>query len=198
MGGLRLARNLERIMSSSSLQGHFLIASPLLPDPNFARTVVLMVEHGSKGTWGLVLNRPSGNRVSDVWQLVEDGPCAIEQPLYVGGPVSGPLVALHNVADLSESTVCPDVYVSMRKDHIQSLVARPQDRCRLFTGYAGWSKGQLEGELKAGGWFVLPAESDQIFAAHDDLWPQLMREIGDRLLAPILGRHRFPDDPSLN
>lgn len=198
MGRLRLARNLERIMSAKSLQGHFLVASPLLPDPNFARTVVLMIEHGSQGTWGLVLNRPGCHRVKRGKQGVDDDSDAPDFPLYVGGPVEGPLLALHDASELAESTACPGVFLSLSKEPLERLLLRTQIQCRLFRGYAGWAEGQLEDELKAGGWFVLPSTAELVFAPPDDIWPQLMREIGERLLAPILGPHVYPVDPSMN
>jgi len=78
-----------------SLQGHLLIASPHLADPNFARTVVLMVQHSDQGALGVVLNRPTSKTVKELWKEVGDAPCHTEAPVCLGGPVSGPLMAVH-------------------------------------------------------------------------------------------------------
>src|SRR3982751_5237695 len=82
-----------------SLKGHLLISSPRLMDPNFVRTVVLMVQHGEEGALGLILNRPLQATVRDVCEKVLETPCEIEAPLHQGGPCEGPLMVLHTDAD---------------------------------------------------------------------------------------------------
>ena len=86
----------------SSLKGKLLVASPQLSDPNFHRTVVLIIEHNDEGAFGLVLNRTSSKTIKQVWERVTDEPCESDQPLHVGGPVGGPLIAVHQHAVFSD------------------------------------------------------------------------------------------------
>ena len=87
----------------NSLRGHFLVASKFLADPNFARTVVLLVQHDEDGAFGVVLNRRAGSTVEELWSQVGQANCNSQQPVYVGGPVPGPLMAIH--ADRSQAEV---------------------------------------------------------------------------------------------
>ena len=85
-----------------SLEGHFLLASENLLDPNFARAVVLMIQHNDQGALGVILNRPTSKTVRELWQDVGQSPCQSQQPVCLGGPVSGPLMAVHPLAELAE------------------------------------------------------------------------------------------------
>ena len=86
-----------------SLQGQFLVASPHLGDGNFNRSVVLIIKHDDDGAFGLVLNRPTGNTVGDVWRMVTEQELDCDRPIYLGGPVQGPLVCLHRVKSCRRS-----------------------------------------------------------------------------------------------
>lgn len=181
-----------------SLQGHFLVAAPRLSDSNFYRTVVLMVQHDDEGAMGLVLNRPLDHTIGDVWQRVTNEPCECDQPLYLGGPVAGPLIAVHNVRDCSESEVMPGVYLATQRATLERLF-QSGGRFRLFSGYSGWSGGQLEDELQAGGWLTVAAEVEQVFTADDDeLWRQVSGKIGEGILRGSLRLRHVPDDPRVN
>ncbi len=102
-----------------SLKGHLLIAVPELPDRNFFRSVVLMFHHDESGASGVVLNRPSEISVADVWQELSESECECQQTVNVGGPVEGPLIALHTSLALAESQVIPGVFISMSRDFRQ-------------------------------------------------------------------------------
>ena len=78
----------------ASLKGKLLVASPAILDPNFRRTVVLMTEHGDEGAMGLILNRPTENTVAEVWKMIGEEEVECPQPIFFGGPVSGPLVSI--------------------------------------------------------------------------------------------------------
>src|SRR5437660_1340859 len=99
-----------------SLQGQLLLASSRLPDPNFARTVILMVRHGEEGALGLVLNRPLETTVHEACSEVLETPCAAEGFLYQGGPCEGPLMALHTNADASDMDVIEGVYFTTERE----------------------------------------------------------------------------------
>src|SRR5262245_13301244 len=110
-----------------SFRGHLLIAAPSLVDPNFNRTVVLIIEHGDQGTLGLVLNRPSDTTVTELWSQIGNEPCSNERPLYMGGPVEGPLMALHRHESLGDNAVVDGVYFSVQKDNLTELVHHSGD-----------------------------------------------------------------------
>ncbi len=182
----------------ASLQGNFLIASPHLGDGNFNRSVVLMVKHDDDGAFGLVLNRPTGNTVAEIWKLVSDMASDRQDPIYLGGPVQGPLMAIHGLESAAETEVLSGVYLSAHKDQLREVVAAESAPVRLFSGYSGWGAGQLEGELEAGGWLVAPATAELVFHDQDDLWERVMHNVAKDILAPTLKSKHVPNDPTLN
>ena len=182
----------------ASLQGNFLTASPQLADGNFNRSVVLMVKHDEDGAFGLVLNRPTENTVAEVWKLVTEQPSDCQEPIYLGGPVQGPLVAVHALRDAAEAEILDGVYFSAHKDQLRQVVEAEKPHFRLFTGYSGWGKGQLEAELEAGGWLVSPATAELVFHDKDDLWERIMQAIAQQIMAPSVRTKHLPHDPALN
>ncbi|MCA9269463.1 MAG: YqgE/AlgH family protein, partial [Planctomycetales bacterium] len=160
-----------------SLQGHFLIASPQLNDGNFARSVVLLVQHNAEGALGVVLNRPSGSTVADVWREAVGEPCDCTSPVYVGGPCEGPLMAVHGQPASGGEKVIQGVWFTADGQELRAVVAG-DGPFRLFSGYSGWGGGQLDGELKVGGWLHLPATKELVFGDDEILWERLTREIG--------------------
>jgi putative transcriptional regulator len=181
-----------------SLQGHFLVGSPHLADPNFFRSVVLMVQHDGEGAMGLVLTRPTTSLIADVWEEATGNVSECRRPIYLGGPVSGPLMALHGQLVYSEMQVVPGVHFCTRKDYIEEIVTSEPKPFLIFSGYSGWGAGQLERELKAGGWLTVGATEDDVFYEGDDLWERLVKQIGQEIIAPAVGRKLMPPDPSCN
>jgi len=181
-----------------SLRGHFLIASPHLADPNFYKSVVLMIKHDDEGAFGLILNRPSGNTVQEIWKMVGENDIECGEAIFMGGPVSGPLVALHRVKSAAEMEVSPGLYFSAHKDKLHRVVSQTAKPFRFFTGYAGWAEGQLDDELKAGGWLTAKAKKDLVFRAADELWDHVIRTIGEGILGKTIKIKHLPENPSLN
>lgn len=181
-----------------SLQGQLLIASPRLLDPSFARSVVLIVQHNDEGAMGLILNRPLETTVQMVWEQVSDVPCAIEAPLFQGGPCEGPLMLLHGEESLSQIEVLPGVYFSTDKASAEELAARTDATARFFVGYAGWGAGQLEAEMEAGGWLTLAGAAEHVFGDPEPLWNTLRRRVSLLSAYPWLSPELIPDDPSVN
>ena len=130
----------------SSLAGHLLTASSHLLDPNFVKTVVLLVQHNEEGALGLVVNRPIGKTVQDLWREVGGGPCANTQPVYLGGPVPGPLMAVHCEQSLAEMQIVSGLFFSASKQNLDSLVMRSDPALKIFIGHSGWGPGQLDQE----------------------------------------------------
>src|SRR4051812_3769237 len=141
-----------------SLQGQLLIASPKLFDPNFFRSVVLLVQHSEAGALGLILNHPLEMTINDAWAQVSEIPCDAQGFLHQGGPCDGPLMVLHTDASMNEMSVLPQVFFTTDRDEIQNLVTQNQSQMKFFVGYAGWSPGQLESELEDGEWLMTKAE----------------------------------------
>ncbi|MGA2253471.1 MAG: YqgE/AlgH family protein [Thermoguttaceae bacterium] len=180
-----------------SLEGQLLLASPQLLDPNFVRTVVLLVEHNDMGAFGLVINRPTGKTVQELWKQVGESPCENQQPVHLGGPVSGPLMAIHTADGLAEMEILAGVFFAAKKQNLDELVRR-DERCKIFIGHSGWGPGQLEGEIEQGAWRTIPAKLEDVFDAADDLWQRLMQRAVAGVLPEMLGIKQIPPDPSLN
>lgn len=181
-----------------TLAGQFLVASPYLKDPNFSRTVVLMLQHEEQGALGVVINRPGDKTVDDVWEMIGCDPVGTDEPVYVGGPVPGPLIALHNQKEFGEKEIHPRLFMSMQKDTIDLLVRCAGAKFRLFSGHSGWGGGQLEEELQVGGWLTSPARVSDIFSDPGAVWSRVCSEIGLRISAPNLPADQRPPDVNLN
>jgi len=182
----------------NSLQGCFLVASPHLPDPNFFRSVVLMIQHDTNGAFGVILNRPGTKTVSEILRCVGEEPIdECRQLVDVGGPVEGPLVAVHSIKSCTQGEVIPGLFIATRKDLILKIV-RAKRPFRVLCGYAGWGPGQLDSELEAGGWLHCPATIDEIFADGDAMWKRITGKIGLGVLEPTLNGRRVPDEPWWN
>lgn len=152
-----------------------LVAKPDLADPNFRETVVLVTQTPDYSTVGVILNRPTP---------VKDERAG--KPVYTGGPVlPKTLVALFHSDRAPEAPafhVLKRVYLSMHPSNIERLRARPPRNFRLFAGFSGWAPRQLEAEIRAEGWYVLPASEDLLFREDTSgLWRELLeRARGER------------------
>jgi putative transcriptional regulator len=181
-----------------SLQGKLLIASNELRDPNFFRTVVLIFRHDDEEAAGLVLNRRLNATVRQVWKQVSDKPCRCEAPLHLGGPVEGPLMAIHCDAELSELEILEGVHFSAAGENLAQLVTKAQPEARFFVGYAGWGAGQLEREMHEGSWLSTPATAEYVFGDLDDLWQRVTREATSSALISTLKIKHVPKYPWMN
>lgn len=178
-----------------SARGQLLIADPGLVDPNFWRTVVLIVEHSDEGALGLVLNRPSettvGEAVSELEQLLES-----DDPLYVGGPVQPS--ALIVLAEFDQ----PDEAALIAFEDVGVLASGAQEdsdlrvrRGRAFVGHSGWGPGQLDDEIERGDWILEPAHREDAFTgAPLELWSEVLTRKGGSYALVA----RMPPDPSVN
>ncbi|HEX4344098.1 MAG TPA: YqgE/AlgH family protein [Solirubrobacteraceae bacterium] len=179
-----------------SLRGKLLIAGATLPDPNFARTVVLVCEHSEDGALGLVLNRAGelvvGESAPELAPLIGD-----EATIDEGGPVQpDALLVLAEFEDASDAAlpVLGRVGLMGDRSEIDDLVGTTR-RARVFAGYAGWGPGQLDAELARDDWFVAPAGVDDIFDPDaDELWQRVLSRKGGHFAVVA----RMPVDPSVN
>jgi putative transcriptional regulator len=167
--------------AGSDLAPGFLIAVPQLDDPNFARSVVLLIEHNETGAMGIVCNRPSDVALADIGR--EHGievPDAAGQAM-IGGPVErqrGFLV--HRRGDVGDSVELETgVYLSVSTDTLKVLLAGDPAQYRLCLGYAGWGPGQLEREMVAGGWLNSAITTRRIFETPvEKMWDSVIRDLG--------------------
>lgn len=183
----------------TSLKGTFLVAARAMNDPNFTRSVTLMLEHdATNGAMGVVVNQPTGIDLRSVWPQVSDAPCTSDAEVFRGGPCEGPLFALHGEAMYGDEPLLPGLFVVAAPEMLESLVASDVAPLRFVAGYAGWSPGQLEAEYAEGAWRSLPASVARVLGPHDELWATLMREHTARHVLGGVNPRAIPDDPSLN
>ncbi|MGO8689675.1 MAG: YqgE/AlgH family protein [Thermoguttaceae bacterium] len=181
----------------NSFQGKFVLAAPRQLDPNFVEAVILIVEHSNRGAFGLILTGPCEE--SSRFQAHNSRWC-FRQRLRIsfGGPVAGPLMALHTRAALGERQLLPGVFFSAKKNNMRRLIWQGAGPCRIFAGYAGWGPGQLDREVQQGVWRVVPASPAQVFSKRSDLWKQLSRQASRSLMRAILHVKHIPENPLLN
>jgi putative transcriptional regulator len=191
-------------MDEADLTGRLLVATPMLGDPNFRRTVVLIVEDESEqGTLGVVLNRPTEvpvSRVLEPWEDLATGPSVV----FKGGPVAvESALALAEVTGDDEplgwhaidGTPLMSRIGLVDLDAPPELIAAEVDHLRVFAGSAGWGSGQLQAEIEEGAWYVVSAEPGDPFAHQPDrLWSAVLRRQGGDVALVAT----FPDDPAQN
>lgn len=185
-------------MVSVSHAGRLLVATPAIGDPNFERTVILLLDHDDDGALGLILNRPSELDASEVlpgWSDLAAQPGVV----FSGGPVEQE--GLIGLGRRSAPDPAAPFQITVGAVGVLDLNAEPIDvvgaveGIRLFAGYAGWGAGQLESELLAQGWWLVDAEATDPLTDHpEDLWAEVLRRQPD----PLSRWGLYPVDPALN
>ncbi len=152
----------------TSLTGSFLVAKPILQDPNFVQTVVLVLRHNDEGAFGLVVNRPAKAE-------------GLPFPVYVGGPCqANGFILLHGHAEWNgdeEAEIAPGVFLGdadCLKRVTEMEETQQPARYRVFAHYSGWGPDQLERELASGAWIITRATGELVFdTPAEDLWDHL-------------------------
>jgi len=183
--------------NGANLKGQFLLDGGKLRGSYFHRTVVLICHHDDEGAFGLVVNRASDNDVGDL--IIADLPETLkEQKLFAGGPVQpAALSYLHTDAFVPEASIIPGLQIGHSLEELVDIGESysSEKQVKIFAGYAGWSPGQLEDEMKRDSWLTYPATSELVFKTPPDLiWRHIMKQMGwqQRLFADS------PDDLSWN
>lgn len=177
---------LRAVSLGADLAPGLLIAMPQLVDPNFTRSVVLMIEHNEHGSFGLVINQPGLLTAGELLGML-DMPWrgAADARVWLGGPVqpkSGwilhePVPGLDD--DDGTKTIVPGISLSTSADRLRALAARPPSRIRLLTGYSGWGPGQLANEMAHGSWLHADLDPAIVFAPDpDEMWNAAVRSVG--------------------
>lgn len=178
-----------------SLRGKLLIASPVLEDPSFARSVILMTEHSDSGAMGIVLNQPAETAASEL--LPDLSEIAKDDPLFIGGPVQPQaVVLLAEFADPDAAAwiVVADVGLAAADTEFEQL-GEAVRRGRFYAGYSGWAPGQLEAELELESWIIEAPMPSELFPDDPDaLWQDVLKRMGGEyaLISTM------PEDPSVN
>jgi putative transcriptional regulator len=172
--------------SQSSLTGQLLVAMPQMSDPRFARTVVYLCAHSSDGAMGLVVNRlidslTFSSLLSQLGVEVESEPD--DMPVHFGGPVeSSRGFVLHTSDYLQDSTLVIDDEIALTAtvDVLKAIARGDGPRRRVLAlGYAGWAPGQLDAEIQANGWLLVPADLELVFGIENDSkWQRAPAKIG--------------------
>lgn len=177
-------------------EGCVLISEPLMTDPNFARSVVLLSQFDTDGILGFILNHQSTSNVNDV---IEDFP--IEGvPLYIGGPVCmNQVFFLHTLGDKLDNSITIKGSLCIGGDFneivhlLKSGEAHP-DQVRFFVGYSGWGKQQLLDEIKENSWIIAPVSDEEVMGESEFLWENTLSKLGKKFEF----MSEFPQDPNLN
>ena len=184
---------------ASSVAGRLLVATPPMNDPNFERSVVLMLQHDADGAFGVVISRPTevdevDDSVLTTWVAATTPPSVF----FEGGPVQlDQVLALARLDEPSGHDWATDTghgvfTVDLNSGDTNAVFC---DRLRLFVGYSGWGPSQLDGEIAAGHWFVVDAQPGDAFDEHPaSLW----RRVLERDPANRDWVRTFPDDPEMN
>lgn len=181
--------------------GEILLSSPLLTDPNFKRTAVLILEQdNNEGHIGLILNRALDLTLEEVCQMPGKGS---DMKIYNGGPVDLQRIFwLHTLGDKLPGSIeiLPGLYVGGDYDTLINAFATGEDltgKIRFYLGYSGWTAGQLRKEIEAGAWGVLShlLDPQQLMETDgDEMWHTLTRQLGEKYRHWLM----IPSDPNLN
>lgn len=180
-------------------KGRILIASPLLNDYHFSRTVILMINHEENGDMGVVLNKDFRYHVSlnDLVKDLEDLPSI---PVYKGGPVGrDTMFFIHDIEEINDSLPLGNgLFMNGDFDQMLNFIKSGQrytDRVRFFLGYAGWEKGQLQAEMDDDTWIVSELSKDRLFKEnYRELWINSLNDMGE----PYCTWAKYPAIPSMN
>lgn len=185
-------------MSFVSHAGRLLVATAAIGDPNFERSVVLLLDHDEDGSLGLVLNRPSELSAAEIlpgWSDLTVDPGVV----FAGGPVEQEgIIGLGRRTQREldgpfQVTVGPVGVIDLSAEPVEAVGT--VEGIRLFAGYASWGPGQLESELLATAWWIVDADpTDPLTDDPDDLWAAVLR----RQPEPLRRWSFYPVDPSWN
>lgn len=177
--------------------GRILISEPLMTDPYFRRSVIYLAEHNEKGSFGLIINKPIPMLLNEA---VANAP-KLETKLGLGGPVENQtLHYLHRKGELVPNSleVADGIFWGGDFDTIKDLIESGEigtNDIRMFVGYAGWTKGQLDEEMERKSWAVAPGNAELVFETpRKTLWQTIMQRMG----APYSYMVNLPEDPRLN
>ena len=187
-----------------SLTGNLLVASSIVGDPVYSRGVCLVVHQDDDGAIGVMLNRPMQPGPAAFMKMLSNDDEAPSNRLtstvepssppanplgtvHFGGPLSGPVVAIHPLSQYAEAETGKGIYVAAQKQNLEDLVREQPCPYRLIVGHLGWESGQLQAEIDAGIWHPMPATVDTVFRNAAEMWPALIGRATSRSVARWIG-----------
>ena len=174
-------------MESANLAPGLLLAMPQLADPNFSRAVVLMIEHGEQGSFGLVINHPSPIKATELLESLEmrwrgedsavvwaGGPVSPSTGWVLHEPVGGAAPGQGGTIEITST-----ISLSTSPDRLRAIANQPPRNVRLLLGYSGWGPGQLAQEMARGAWLHTSVDPQLVFdTPADEMWDAAMRTLG--------------------
>ncbi len=164
-----------------------LVAMPQIVDPFFWHSIVLLIDYTAEGSLGIVINRPTELKVTDVLRELEiPWTGDADEIVHLGGPVQPQLGSVlyrvgENATDEASAEIVDGLCVSQNIDTLRRLATSLPFEIRLVLGYAGWSAGQLDEEIRRHDWLVAPVDVSQIFAPDpENVWERVLHSIGIR------------------
>lgn len=173
-------------INEDTLTGQLLVAMPGMGDPRFTKTVIYMCAHSPEGAMGLVINRELESlSFPDLLEQLNIEPAGMHEriSIHFGGPVESERgFVLHTPDYVREATLVVDESVALTAtiDILKAIAGgEGPNRSLLALGYAGWSAGQLDAEIRANGWLQVPADTDLVFGANlEKKWEAAMGKLG--------------------
>jgi putative transcriptional regulator len=182
----------------------FLVASPKITDPSFRETVVLVIQHTSLASRGVIINRPLDTPLSRL-HPGDEAFARNKDPIYFGGPVALPSLSfVFHARERPQGSVhvTEDLYIGDSPSLLKDLLQQKGSAggVRVYAGHAGWGPGQLQSEIEEGGWFATRASSEFVFHEHpESIWRELLRRASQRsaqtFVVPHTAAVRLADAP---
>ncbi len=196
----RIFGNSNGLVPAEKLKGKLLVATESMMGTGFAKAVVLLLQDNREGSFGVILNRPANEQIKQRWRQMSGSPEHVTTQLVEGGPVGGPVFAIHRFQSLGEMELPGEIFLSSNTETIQQLFDQSPENYRIFLGIAGWKPNQLHSEIQKGYWHVVESDPEDIFDDTQWLWERSMFRYGDQLLCDLLdiNVHELPLDPALN
>lgn len=189
--------NADREGRPNITPGTLLVASPALKGTVFQKAVVFVLQNNADGIFGVVLNRPANEEIKVEWHKMV-GSDFSDRFIVQGGPIGGPVFAIHQEQQLAEMEIPGGIFVSAGSEKFQQLVENETASYRIVFGVAGWPLGQLQDEIEDGLWFTLDGDADQVFDDPTWMWERSLRRYGQQLICDMVGVKHLPASPLLN
>lgn len=195
-----------------NLSGTVLVASPRLSHTPMAEAVVLVIQDSDEGVFGVRLNASATSQQASEFQEFTQLP-SLRDSLMIGGPLNGPVMALHQNEDLAEVELRDGVFVSCSQDALQMLVEYEANASenhslipleesplnyRIVVGVAGWKTPQIHAEIDAALWYPIECDADIIFEDSETMWFKALRRYGDDVAYDVTGISSHDVDCYLN
>lgn len=193
-----MSKNRFTFRNNAKVKGKLLIATELLAETPLAKTVVYVLQNDENGAFGVVLNRPADQTLRTAWQKASGISQDQGQHLLMGGPLGGPVIALHPFEKLGELKINGGIYLSATVEAIDRLIDIGDEPYRICLGVVGWKPGLLEVEVDDGKWYIMNAHREQVFDDSGVLWEKMLIAYGRKALCEILAVDKLPRNPERN